>query len=744
MSYKNFPKYVLRTPLFSFSFYKELTQNKTLNEEDLKQVCSDKIIKEAIFLASPSLYQEFEKWLKGNLKEKAASERMMYSVLKYVSRMSSRCTPFGLFAGTAVGNFSDTTNIELLDKSKNNRHTRLDMNYLVALSQDIVKDKVIRDQLLFYPNTSVYKAGKQLRYVEYTYVESRRVHHIVAVEDSEYLQKVLSEARKGSQLCDLAELLVDDEISKEEASGFIDQLVESQLLISELEPSVSGPEFLDQIIPVLKKLSGTEQIISELETVQLTLKRIDKNIGNPAKEYIDLSESLKKLGTGFELKYMFQTDMNLSLETNTISHETVRRIKKGLSLLNKLTLPPKETLNSRFKAAFYERYESREVSLSKALDVELGIGFLQDKDSGDVSQIIDDLVLPFKQEKTVARDVRWSPIHAVLNKRLLECIKEQQRTLVLTDKDFSDFEENWDDLPDTISSMIELVEVDGVEKIIMSSCGGSSAANLLGRFCHGDEDLDTYTKEIIDLETKLNPDKILAEIVHLPESRVGNILMRPSFRKYEIPYLAKSILNDEQQLLLDDLMISASPNGKVTLRSKKFNKEVVPHLTNAHNFSSNALPIYQFLANMQTQNQRGGIAFDWGPFAEEYDFLPRVEYKDIILSNAIWNITSSEIQSLLKNLNDENKFCKELENFVDSKSLPQFVLLVDGDNELLINTKNTTSVRMLLNTVKKRSRFKLKEFLHVNESLIKERGNVFTNQIVMSFYNEKKLKNLQN
>jgi len=51
---------------------------------------------------------------------------------------------------------------------------------------------------------------------------------------------------------------------------------------------------------------------------------------------------------------------------------------------------------------------------------------------------------------------------------------------------------------------------------------------------------------------------------------------------------------------------------------------------------------------------------------------------------------------------------------------------------------------MLLNTVKKRSRFKLKEFLHVNESLIKERGNVFTNQIVMSFYNEKKLKNLQN
>ncbi|WP_299433434.1 lantibiotic dehydratase family protein [uncultured Aquimarina sp.] len=744
MSYKNFPKYVLRTPLFSFSFYKELTQNKILGEDDLKQICSDKIIKEAIFLASPSLYQEFEKWLKGAIKDKETSERMMYSVLKYISRMSSRCTPFGLFAGTAVGEFSETTTMELSDKSKNNRHTRLDMNYLVAMSQDIVKDKTIKDQLLFYPNTSIYKAGKQIRYVEYTYVESRRVHHIVAVEDSEYLEKVLSEARKGSLLCDLAEALVDDEISNEEASGFIDQLVESQLLISELEPSVSGPEFLDQIVPVLKKISGTEHIISELESVQLTLHNIDKNIGNSADEYIKLSESLKKLGTGFELKYMFQTDMSLSLETNTLSYDTVKKIKKGLSLLNKLTLPSKETYISRFKSAFYERYESREVPLSKALDVELGIGFLQDKDSGDVSQIIDDLVLPYKQEKNVVKEVKWSPVHSILHEKLIECIKQQQTILVLNDKDFNDFEENWEDIPDTISSMIELVNIDNTEKIIMSSCGGSSAANLLGRFCHGDEDLDTYTKEIIDVETKLNPDKILAEIVHLPESRVGNILMRPSFRKYEIPYLAKSILNDENQLLLDDLMISASARGKVTLRSKKFNKEVVPHLTNAHNFSSNALPIYQFLANMQTQNQRGGISFDWGPFADEYDFLPRVEYNDIIFSNATWNVSLSEIEPLLKNLNDEKEFCKELDKFVKNKNIPQFVLLVDGDNELLTNSNNTTSMKMLLNTVKKRGKFRLKEFLHAKGSVVKEGTKTFTNQIVMSFYNEKKLKNLQN
>ncbi len=741
MAYKNFSKYVLRSPLFSFSFYKKLTQNTILEEEELKKVCADKIIKEAIFLASPALYSEFEKWLRGEIKDQDKSDRMMYSVLKYISRMSSRCTPFGLFAGTSVGEFSDETHIELQDKSKNKRHTRLDMNYLVALSQDIVKNETIRDQLLFFPNTSIYKTGHQLRYVEYTYINSRRIHHIVGVEHSDYLQKVIEKAKPGALLNDLAEILVDDEITIEEARDFIHQLVESQLLISELEPSVSGPEFLDQILPVLKKLKGTEQLISTLEKTQSTLERLDASVGNQTEHYIELSESLKKLDVGFELKYMFQTDMSLSPKANTLERKWLYKVQKAITLLNKITLPPKETLISSFKSAFYERYEDREVSLSKALDVELGVGFLQNQGLGDVSNIVDDIMLPQKDNGKEAKEIRWSPVNTILQKKLVKAIEQNQHCITLTDRDFEDFDENWDDLPDTISTMVEIIKIDGEEKIIMSSAGGSSAANLLGRFCHGDEELYKYTQAIVDIEQQENPDKILAEIVHLPESRVGNILMRPAFRKYEIPYLAKSILDTKNQLPLDDLMVSTSVYGAIRLRSKKYDKEVLPHLTNAHNYSGNALPIYQFLANMQTQNLRSGIGFNWGPLADEYDFLPRVEYKGVILATATWNIIGSEIKPLLDTNKDQNKFIDALATFVASKKLPQFVLLIDGDNELLINTNNTASVKMLLETVKKRSSFRLKEFLHTQENIVKEGEEAYTNQIILSFYNERKLNN---
>ncbi|WP_299885420.1 lantibiotic dehydratase family protein [uncultured Lacinutrix sp.] len=740
--YKSFTNYILRTPLFSFSSYKLLTSNQIIGDDDFINLFNNPVINEALFLASPSFYEEIKRWLNGEIEDKKKVEKLKFSILKYITRMSSRCTPFGLFAGCAVGSFGENTKIEVDGANKNERHTRLDMNYLVSLSQDLVKNDTIRAQLLFTPNSSIYNIGNQLRYIEYKYFNSKRQHQIVAVDDSEYLNAVLKKASEGAKLEDLAKILVNDDISIEEAKEFIDELVYSQLLISELEPAVSGPEFLDQIYSVLKKLDNIDDILITLQKADEKLSIIDKTIGNNPKDYIKLSEFLEQLKTTFDLKFLFQSDLVLNCNENTINKEIIEDIKKGLTLFNKITIPPQTTLLSKFKDAFYERYEEREVMLSNALDVEIGIGYKQGQNSGDVNPLVDDLIIPGKTSKHNVSDIKWSSINALFQKLLIKALKEDAYTITLDANDFKDLDVNWNDLPDTFSSMVELIIENGKEKIKISSAGGSSAANLLGRFCHGDEKLHNYTQKIIDTETKINNNKLLAEIAHLPESRVGNILMRPDLREYEIPYLAKSIKPKAQQLPIDDLMLSVKNNRTLYLRSKKHNKEVRPHLTNAHNYSGNAsLPIYHFLSDLQTQNIRGGIALNLGPFASDYEFLPRIEYLNLILHDATWNLKKTHIEPLQKTINSDKDLLLAIQTLRDTLKIPQFVMLADGDNELLINFDNITSVKMLLNTVNKRSSFKLTEFLFSNEGIVTKKEEYYTNQVIVSFYNAQKLNN---
>ena len=740
--YQSFSKYVLRTPLFSVSSFKLFTSKKNITDEDFRKLFNNDIISEAIFLASPLFYEEIKRWLNEEIQDKKKKEKIKLSTLKYISRMSSRCTPFGLFAGCGIGEFGENTMIELSGAIKNDRHTRLDMNYLVALSQDLVKNEAIRKQLLFTPNSSIYSSGNQLRYIEYKYFNSKREHQIVAVNNSEYLNLVLRKASEGAKLEDLAKVLVDDKITIEEANEFIKELVSSQLLVSNLEPSVSGPEFLKQICSVLEKMNNVDDILIALQKGDEKISAIDHKIGNNPKEYIKLSKFLEKLETSFDMKFLFQSDMILNCTKNTISRAVIDNVKKGIKLFNKITIPPQKTLLSEFKEAFYERYEEREVLLSNALDVEIGIGYKQNQNSGDFNPLIDNLILPKKTSKYTTSDIKWTPINLLFQNILFKALKENAYTITLDANDFKDLEENWDNLPDTFSSMVQLILENGKEKIKISDAGASSAANLLGRFCHGDEKLYDFTKEIISTETAINKDQILAEIIHLPESRVGNILMRPDLRDYEIPYLAKSIKPKEKQLPINDLMISVKNNRKIFLRSKKQNKEVIPHLTNAHNYSGNdSLPIYHFLSDMQTQTLRGGISLNLGPFASEYEFLPRIEYLNLILHNATWNLKKRHIVPLINALDKDEHLVLAIKIFREQLKMPPFVMLAEGDNELLVNFDNLTSVKMLLNIVSKRTSFKLIEFLFANEGIVKEGNEYYANQVVISFYNEQKLKN---
>lgn len=741
--YEHFNKYIIRTPLLPLEFITELTKSKHISYSDLQLLLQNPLINEAIFIASPNLYYETRKWFNGNPAKGNKSEKKIQKLsnacLRYLLRMSTRCTPFGIFAGFSTGKFADNTEINRQSAVNIKRHTRLDMNYLCALAYDSVKQPFIRENILFYPNSSIYQIGDFIRYVEYEYIEASRIHHIAEVDNSIYLQNILSKAKKGAKLDNLITILVDENIDADDARDFIYELVESQLLVSEMEPNVTGDDFHDRLLERFKSFEDNDyskRVTTILSYIKDKFKKIKTgHIDNYISEYESISRELKQLDTNYRLNFLFQTDLEIPYDSCFLKYEIAEDIKIALTILNKLNPKSPENNMSKFKAAFVERFDSEEVPLLFALDNESGVGYLQDE-TGDVAPLVDDLFLP--ESKQVFPVVQCSKIQSFLHNVYIRSLLENEKTVEIFDDDLIGLHEKWDDLPETLSVLTQIIGSSKNEKpdIFIKSAGGSTAANLIGRFCNSDSVALSLVKEIIDCDEKNNGDVIYAEIVHLPESRTGNILARPTLRDYEIPYLAKSGINIDNQIRLDDLYISVR-GDQVILRSDSLNKTVIPRLTSAHNYSFNSLPVYQFLCDLQVQNLRGGLNFNWGPLADQYQFLPGIRYRNIILSRPTWNIKKTDIKHILIKSNESERIAA-FNMLVKKFALPKEVLLCENDNELYLNLENNNCIGILLDQVKTQNNFVLTEFLFDPDDLIvntQEGGT--TNEFVFAFHKRK-------
>ena len=729
--YKIFNKYVLRAPLLPIGYFLDITKNDCVSYQALMEEFKKPLIKEAIFLASPVLCAELEKFSKNLITSEKDKKRISNSFLKYLSRISSRPTPFGLFSGSSLGSFSSSESV-IINSASNTRNTRLDMDLSGILISNIENISEIKCQLQYYANTSLYRIGKQLRYIESKHVNSKLSYQLVEIENSEYIEAIISSSRDGIKLSELKKLIVAMEIDEDEAESFISELIESQILTSELKQTVSGEESLDHMLKVLKNINIGDEIAEKFTALKICLSGLDSSFGNSVADYEKIITILKSFEINFNEKFVFQVDMSLGTAENFVNSERLSNVSEALDVLNKIS-PYSENFDlSNFKKQFINRYEEREMPLALVLDGEVGIGYPANSGRKDVNPLIDDLYInEMRQHEQSAS--RQSPIRGILLQKIIESLKTGSHCIELLDEDLKGLESDWRNLPDTFSALTQFVEVDGERKIMLNSTFASSAGNMLGRFCHGNEQIHNYVKEIVEGEKSLNPDKIIAEIVHLPEDRIGNILMRPTFRSYEIPYLSSSRIDNDKQIGIDDLVVSVK-NDRLIIRSKKHGTQILPRLTTAHNFTGSKLPIYRFLCDMQFEGKRRSLRFDWNGINNEFSFLPRVAYKSIILSTAKWILNKSMLNDLSKIEFDDN-FKINIRSWLDRYSLPDLAYLVEGDNKLLVNFINTSSLGTLLSEIKNRNSLFIEEFLFGGDAFAQENSNgKYVNELIVSFF----------
>ena len=147
----------------------------------------------------------------------------------------------------------------------------------------------------------------------------------------------------------MALLLVDDEITQEEAEDFIEELIHNQILVSEIEPTVTGEDFLTQLEGYLVQLNVKDSLLKEIQYYSKFLKEIDQQLGNTPEKYLKLSERLKQLETPFELKYLFQTDLYTQTQSNQLNVQWGYKVKRALAVLNKISITGNQSNLKRYQ-----------------------------------------------------------------------------------------------------------------------------------------------------------------------------------------------------------------------------------------------------------------------------------------------------------------------------------------------------------------------------------------------------------
>jgi thiopeptide-type bacteriocin biosynthesis protein len=650
--------------------------------------------REALFLASPDLVGRFEQ-----VGAPEDGSRVQLALARYVFRMCGRPTPFGLFAGLTLGTVGAETCLEFSPRSSYTRHARLDNDYLFGLVDRLERMPEVAASLRFEPNSSLYKAAGSLRYAETRIAGAHRSNHLVAVGASDYLEETLARARGGADAAELAGAITaaDAEVSREEADSFVAELIENKILVSDLAPAVTGSEPLEDLLRRLPDVPGAAPVRARLEELRGALDDLVRApLGIAREKYVDAARRLETLPAEVELSRFLQVDLVKPGIAATLGPEPIAEIVRGMELLWRMAPGPAGSAIGRFAGAFFERYEGREVPLVEALDEDLGVEFrLQGRAPGGVAPLLEGLdVRPAPEDSSP-----WTRRDAFLYGKVVDALAGARDEITLETAELERVQRrDLAPLPAAFAVMAAIgarspeAVARGEFEVVLQFAAGPSGANWLGRFCHAILDLRERVADHVRAEERHRPDAVHAEIVHLPEGRIGNILARPLLREYEIPYLGRSAAPAARQIPVTDLTLSFE-NGRLVLRSRRLGREVVPRLTSAHNTPASGLPIYRFLAALQTQQTTPVVGWDWGPLGSA-PMLPRVRSGRVVLAPAQWRLLRAETERLSEAQGAARY--RRLQEWRASRRVPRFVLLSEADNRLPLDLDNVLAAEVLV------------------------------------------------
>ncbi|WP_037793212.1 lantibiotic dehydratase, partial [Streptomyces sp. Mg1] len=173
------------------------------------------------------------------------ARRVHSRALRYLTRMSTRPTPFGAFSGVALGTFGDTTTARLGATALGEAHVRADTAWLLALVQRLEEDPQSLARLGVSVNAMAHRVGDRLVlpssgvHGDASDRRAVRVRHTAPLARIRALAPPAAPVPYATLVTELAEEF--PAAGRERISAFVTELVGLGLLVTDLRPPVTEP-----------------------------------------------------------------------------------------------------------------------------------------------------------------------------------------------------------------------------------------------------------------------------------------------------------------------------------------------------------------------------------------------------------------------------------------------------------------------------------------------------------------------
>jgi thiopeptide-type bacteriocin biosynthesis protein len=665
---------VVRAPLLPVEAYLALQ-----SEDDQLNLLKDQRALRALAPASPSLLSALSRWQRGSMTKKDA-DRLASKLLMYQIRMSTRPTPFGLFAGCATVNWAEHTDL-YLRSSFGKTHTRPDFAWLMELVLEAEAIPEVRRQLCYTSNPLIRIQGDRVVLSEATPPANSDLP--VSLRATAVVKLAINLAKDGIEAVDLVARIAESSpaATSEKIERLFTQLWEQRILLSDLRPplTTAGPANY-----VLDKLANIPQAADVRDKLSLLVNAAAAWDIAPHDQSLNAFRALLESAGCPEdgsKELPIQVDMALCVSGHA-GRAIGRRAALAAEMLLRLSPTPRGLSHlTAFRSAFVARYgHEREVPLPELIDPVSGLGPLSAHGMAPVGPDFNKAALRSRELLQLA----CSALH-------------KRERVVRLDEVLLERLETW--TPDSSSPPLSLdlnlliaaessaaIDADEFDLVIGPNLGAWSAGRTFGRFAHlHPSGRDLLEQALREEEANSEPDHIWAEVVYLPRKvRAANVAVRPPLRTYEVAFGISAGVAREFVLHPDDLVVGVE-NNRFYVRWLPRDKRV--KFASGHMLNHLGAPaMAQFLLQVGYDGQTPLTSFDWGP-AEGFPFLPRVQVDRIVLRPAEWRLFKSA--SVQQDSEALKRWCGEWD-------VPRSVCLTFADNRLILNLDLVDHARILL------------------------------------------------